>query len=341
MTLKDIAERADVHLSTVSRVLSPTHRKMVSDDVAKRVRKIAEEMGYRANPFGYALRTNKSRMVGVLIPDLTNPIFPPIIRGIEHVLREFGYTAIFADSDESVDEEAFIVERMRDRQIQGLILATAHRVGKTVDRLVMENVPVVLINRTTDDDRVLSVTNDDFRGAQLAVDHLFSLGHRRIAHLAGPQYLSTGMDRREGYLAALKRRNVSFDTELLVQCDGFGIHDGEKAFKELLSRNNSFDAVFAGNDSLALGCYRVMKERGLKCPDDISIAGYNNMPFTDMLEPPLTTVRFDKYEMGVNAARILLQLLEDDNEHPLPHILEPELIVRQSSQVLIEPKPNS
>ena len=332
VTLRDVAERANVHLSTVSRVLSPSHRKMVSDDVAKRVREIANDMGYRANPFAYGLRTNKSRTIGVVIPDLTNPIFPPIIRGIEHALRKDDYTAIFADSNENVDEEELIVERMRDRQIEGLILATAHRAGQIVDRLAEENVPVVLINRAADNGRVLSVTNDDYRGAQLAVDHLLNLGHRRIAHLAGPQYLSTGFDRREGYLAALKRRNISVDKKLIIACETFSIDQGVTAFEELLKRDVPFDAIFAANDTLALGCYRVLRERGISCPETISIAGYNNMPFIDMVNPPLTTVRFVKYQMGVEAANMLLRLLDEADEPPLPIILEPELLVRESTR---------
>ena len=332
VTLRDVAIRADVHLSTVSRVLNPANRKMVSDDVAERVKKIAVEMGYRANPFGYGLRTNKSNAIGVVIPDLTNPVFPPIIRGMEHALRESGYTAIFADSNESVEEERNIVQQMQARQVEGLVLASAHRADKIVEEAMNQGMPVILINRTTDDKRVLSVTNDDHRGALLAVDHLIDLGHREIAHLAGPQFLSTGYNRRKGYLAALKRRNIERNKKLIVTCEAFGVEDGAKGFEKLMAQKEPFSAIFAANDAVALGCYKAMKKHGLNCPDDISIIGYNDMPLIDLVQPPLSTIRIDLYEMGIRAARTLVNIIDDASEMPVPIILEPQLIVRESAK---------
>ena len=332
-TLRDIAERADVHLSTVSRVLNPATGKVISNDVAERIRAIAKEMGYRTNPFGYGLRTKKSNTIGVVIPDLTNPVFPPIIRGIEHALRDFDYTAILADSDESVKDERVIIERMQSRQVEGLILATAHRADQIVANMIQYGTPTVLINRTTDDDRVLSVTNDDYRGAMLAVDHLLELGHRKIAHLAGPQYLATGHRRKKGYLEAIKRRKIKANKNLLITCDAFGVEDGYKGFNKLLKCDVPFSAIFCGNDALALGCYNAMHEAGLSCPDDISIIGYNNMPFVDMVQPALSTVQIDLYQMGIRAAKILMNVANAIDEPSIPVILDPELIVRESTAV--------
>ena len=147
VTLRDVAQKAEVHISTVSRVLNPAQRKMVSDKVAQRTEKIAKDMGYRANPFGYGLRTNKSNTIGVVIPDLANPIFPPIIRGIENTLRQSGYTAIFADSNEDTEEESVIVDRVLARQIEGLIMATAHRKDDSTAAALTGHLPTVLINR--------------------------------------------------------------------------------------------------------------------------------------------------------------------------------------------------
>lgn len=338
VTLKDVADRAGVHLSTVSRVLNPAQRKMVSDDVAQRVKSIAEEMGYRANPFGYGLRTKKSKTIGVVVPDLTNPVFPPIIRGMDHALREIGYTAILADSNESVDTERHIVEQMRSRQVEGLILASAHRADKIVEDAVQQGLPLVLINRTTGNEEIVSVTNDDFRGALLAVDHLTELGHRQIAHIAGPRHLSTGNNRRKGYLEGLKRRNIPANNKLIVTCDTFGTEDGAKGFERLMRRGEPFTAIFAGNDAVALGCYKAMKAHGKACPEDISIVGYNDMPLVDLVQPRLTTVRIDLYEMGTRAARSLCQLIDENETSPLPVILEPELIVRDSTSKLLGSK---
>lgn len=331
VTLKDVADRAGVHLSTVSRVLNPTQRKMVSDDVAIRVKSIAKEMGYRANPFGYGLRTNKSNTIGVVVPDLTNPVFPPIIRGIDHTLREIGYTAIFADSNESVGTEGRIVEQMQSRQVEGLILASAHRADKIVEAAVEQGLPLVLINRTTGNEEIISVTNDDNRGALLAVDHLIELGHRKIAHIAGPRHFSTGYNRRKGYLEALKRRNIKANKTLIIASDGFGIEDGARGFRKLKRSGEEFTAIFAGNDAVALGCYKEMKESGMSCPEDVSIVGYNDMPLMDLVQPKLTTVRIDLYKMGKIAAHSLAKLIDDTDGKPVPTILEPELIVRHST----------
>lgn len=331
-TLRDVAERVGVHSSTVSRVLNPKTRPMVSKPVAERVLETAKEMGYRANPFAYSLKTNRSFTVGVLIPDITNPLFPPIIRGIERVLGPAGYTTILADSDEDPDIEQGILDRMRARQVDGLILATAHRADHVVEECKADGIPFVLINRTMKGEGIYSVTNDDFGGIAMAVDHLADLGHKRIAHLAGPQDLSTGFDRRRGFLEAIKARGLEADPELIHICGALSEEEGRVGLDFLLDNAGPFTAVVAANDMLALGCYDALEARGLRCPGDLSVTGFNDMPFVDKFSPPLTTVRIPHYEMGNIAANILLSLLEGEGDE-LPqsvcHTLE--LIVRGST----------
>lgn len=335
VTLRDVAEAAGVHLSTVSRVLNPTRRKMVSDDVAERVQKIAKDMGYRTNPFAYGLRTKKSNTIGVVVPDLANPIFPPIIRGIENTLRQVGRTTIFADTDEDTDEESVIVERILARQVEGLIMATAHRKNKTSTAALPENIPIVLVNRGAENNQHLSVINDDYLGAQLAVEHLIKLGHKNIAHLAGPQFLSTGFQRRKGYLAAMKKHGLTPDKNLIIPCGAFGFEDGKVGFEKLLDKDIPFTAIFAANDFLALGCYHRMRKRNIACPEEISIVGYNDMPFSDMFDPALTTVRIDLYKMGEHAAELLLRTLDGQQDKLKSMTLMPELIVRESTAPLL------
>ena len=335
VTLRDVAEEAGVHLSTVSRVLNPTQRKMVSDNVAQRVQKIAKEMGYRTNPFAYGLRTKKSNTIGVVIPDLANPIFPPIIRGIENTLRQAGHTAIFADTDEDTDEENVIVGRILARQVEGMIMATAHRKHGTSAAALPQDIPVVLVNRNTQDKAILSVTNDDFLGAKLAVEHLIKLGHKNIAHLAGPQFLTTGFQRKKGYHAALKKHGLKPNKNLIVSCDAFGFDDGKSGFETLLKRDTPFTAIFAANDFLALGCYHKMKQHNISCPEDVSIVGYNDMPFSDMFQPALTTIRIDLYKMGNYAAELLLKILDGKQDELQSKTLIPELIERESTAPLV------
>jgi LacI family transcriptional regulator len=320
-----------VHPSTVSRVLNPETRSMVTREIAERVALMAEELGYRPNPFAYSLKTNRSRLVGVLVPDLVNPIFPPMIRGIEAVLEEAGYTAIVANTDNQEERERVILERMGERQVDGLILATAQRADATVSRRRDAGLPFVLINRTIDSPPVFAVVNEDRAGIRMAVEHLASLGHRRIAHIAGPQGLSTGHRRLEGFREIVMAAGLEVDPNLIVSAAGYAEKEGRKALADLLARTRDFTAVVAANDLLALGCYDALEEQGLRCPDDISITGFNDMPFVDKLRPPLTTVRIPLYEIGADAARLLLGQLGDHPPDPCTVSLMPALIVRGST----------
>ena len=331
VTLKDVAEAAGVHISTVSRVLNPTRRKMVSNDVATRVIKIAKDMGYSTNPFAYGLRTKKSNTIGVIIPDLANPIFPPLIRGIEQRLSQSGYTAIFADTHESAEEESVIIKRVLARQVEGIVIATAQRKSDPLSTSTNNKIPSVLVNRGTENKDVLSVTNDDFYGAQLAVNHLISLGHKRIAHLAGPQSLTTGFQRRKGYLAAMKEHGLDTDKNLIISCGSFDFEGGKKGFKKLQNSDAPYTAIFAANDFLALGCYYEMRKKNIICPQDVSIIGYNDMPFSDMFDPALTTIKIDLNKMGNHAAELLLDRLEGQKTKLKSITLRPELVVREST----------
>ena len=332
VTLRDVAERAGVHVSTASRVINNPEisDQFVSKDVAAKIRSIADEMGYRLNPFGYGLRTNRSATVGVVIPTLTNPVFPSMIRGIEHRLREAGYTAILADTDQSESEEKLIIESMRMRLVDGLILATAFREDSTVDEIREEGTPLVLVNRTTDREAV-SVTNDDTAGIQLAVEHLAELGHTSIAYLSAPTDSSTGLNRHEGFMNSVREFGLDEATELVQSCAGFSIKDGRTGTGILLDSGKKFTAIMAANDLLALGALEALEERGLSCPADISVAGYNDMPFADKFNPPLTTLNIDHYDMGRRAAEALLSLIIHPERKVSSEMISPRLVVRQST----------
>src|SRR6266568_2470808 len=191
VTLKDVASRAGVHPATASRALSPETMLLVSEETAKRVRDAAEELGYRPNPVARSLRTRRSHTVGVLIPDLNNPLFPPIVRGLEDRLSEAGYVALLGNTDGDEERERVIFEQMRARHVDGFVLATAHLHSALLVAAAKADLPIVLMNRMADDYRFPSVSADNERGSRMAVSHLVKLGHRRIAHIAGPQDLST------------------------------------------------------------------------------------------------------------------------------------------------------
>ncbi|MCD6013943.1 MAG: transcriptional regulator, LacI family [Solirubrobacterales bacterium] len=331
VTLKDVARRAGVHPGTASRALNAETRELVNGETAERVLAAAEELGYRPNPIARGLKTSRSYTVGVLIPDLTNPLFPPIVRGIQDRLEEAAYTPLIVNTDNDPDRERADIEAMRARQVDGLITATARRDQGLPAGLERLSLPVVLVNRRLEDGARPSVVADDRKGIGLAVEHLLSLGHRRIAHLAGPQELSTGHLRHDGFIEAMRAAGIDPDPELVLVGTAFIESEGERLCNELLDRELEVTAIVAGNDLMAVGCYDVFVERGIDCPGEISVVGYNDMPFVGWFSPPLTTVHLPHYEIGARAAGLLLDQLRDPEIEPAQVLLEPELVVRGST----------
>lgn len=331
VTLRDVARRAGVHAGTASRALNPQTRSLVNSETAKKVMRAAEDLGYRPNPIARGLKTNKSFTIGVLIPDLTNPLFPPIVRGIEDTLAAVGYTVLLANSDNDPEKERLHFETMKGRQVEGFIMATAERDHPLIEDAIATDVPIILVNRTVDSSRAFAVIPDDRKGIALAVEHLVALGHRRIAHIVGPERYSTGKARREGFFEAMKRTGLKPDPAITRYTNTYTEDEGARVFRDLLEDGGDFTAVVAGNDLLALGCYDVMAEVGLNCPDDLSIVGFNDIPFLDKLRPPLTTIRIPQYQIGVRATELVLKRLEHPDTEPVTLLLNPELVLRGST----------
>jgi LacI family transcriptional regulator len=309
VTLRDVARAARVHPGTVSRALNPETRGLVNDDTAERVLRAAAELGYRPNPIARGLKTNRSFTVGVLVPDLTNPLFPPIVRGIEDRLGAAGYTSLIANTDNDPDRERQDFDAMRARQVDGFITATARLDREFVAETAELPQPIVLVNRRLEDESLPAVTVDDRAGTRMAVEHVVALGHRRIAHLGGPQALSTGHQRHLGFREAMVAAGLEVDDGAVRFAHAFTEAAGARACRELLDGVAGVTAIVAANDLLALGCYDVLAERGMRCPDALSVVGFNDMPFADRFDPPLTTVRIPHREIGVAAANILLERL--------------------------------
>ena len=330
VTIRDVARLAKVHPGTVSRALNPETRALVNAATAERVEAAAAALGYRPNPIARGLKTKRSFTVGVLVPDITNPLFPPILRGIEDRLSEAGYTALIVNTDNDGEREAHAVEVMRARHVDGFISATARLERAPSDGLALAGAPIVLVNRGLEDGSLPMVGVDDRRGLGLAVEHVHSLGHRRIAHVGGPQGTSTGHQRYLGFEDALVALGLGPNRELVRIAGAFTAPEGEKACRELFDAKLEFTAIVAANDLLALGCYDALAAHGLSCPTDVSVVGFNDIPFLDRLRPPLTSVRVPQREIGVAAADLLLDCLVDADCRRQVW-LEPSLVVRGST----------
>jgi LacI family transcriptional regulator len=330
-TIRDVAELVGVHHSTVSRALSPDKRNKISPSVVKQVEKAAKKLGYYPNIVASSLKKNRSFAVGVLVPDLMNPVFPPIIRGIQDTAEAVGYTVITANTDDDEKKELEALQMMQSRAIEGVVIATARRKDRTVERCIKEDIPFVLVNRTVDRDGVNAVILDEDFGVRSLLDHLMSLKHTKIAHVAGPQHTSTGYHRAKAFSDYLRIHDLQ--TDLVEAAEKFTIEEGRRAFGKLLARDNSFTAIVAGNDLLALGCIDAMKEMGLLVPDNISITGYDDMMFLDRMNPALTTVSLPKYEMGSQATKTLLELVDGEDKVPVVLRMQPRLVIRNSTAV--------
>jgi LacI family transcriptional regulator len=329
-TLKDVAARVGVHSSTVSRVMNPATRHLVSHEVAKRVLSVTASMDYRANRAAISLRTRRTQIIGVLLPDITNPVFPPILRGIEEELRKAGYVALVADVGD--DKEQYeMVQQMLSRQVDGLILATATRRDPIIDYCIANAVPVVTVNRAEDLGRTSSVVHDEGVGMRIAVSHLTGLGHRKIGHVAGPQHISTGFLRRRGFIEAMAAAKISAREYEISDAAPYTRACGREVGLALLRKRPDLTAIVAANDLVALGCYDTLRELGLRCPKDMSVVGHNDMPFVDLVSPPLTTVRISHHELGIQAARLILRRTSGEDSSIVDIRLKPELILRAST----------
>jgi LacI family transcriptional regulator len=329
-TLRDVAKRVGMHPATVSRALNESTRHLVSPATAARVGEIAREMGYAPNSIARSLKRGRSLTIGVILPDLTNPLFPPIVRGIEDALSPAGFIALIANTDNDPLRARAVMEAMRLRQVDGWIsaVATLHD-----PPLADPSTPLVLLNRQ-DSAGTPAVVGDDRDGIAQAVAHLVALGHERIAYIAGPQSISTGANRYAAYLEAIGGHGLALDEEIVRFADSYGEDAGARALRALLGEHGEFTAVLAGNNLLALGCYEALAERGLRAPQDVSVAGFNDMHFADHFDPPLTTVRIPHHGMGRRAAELLLERIDGREEVESLVVLPAQLIVRSSTRAL-------
>jgi len=330
-TIEDVARLANVHKATVSRALNAQTQHQVSVETVKRIKRAARQLGYVPNVMARGLRTNLSMTVGVVIPDLTNPFFPPIIRGIENYLQPRGYTALLANTDGHDAVEKAALESLLERRVDGLIVATGRHGEQPVLAQAYESgVRAVMLNRDAGGLPYPLVTGNDSSGVAAAVAHLVELGHRDILHIAGPLNLSTSTVRSTAFTAACRgHRGVR---GRVVEAGALSVEAGQRSVDAVLSEKGMrATAIVASNDLIALGALRSLRAHGLRCPEDVSLVGFNDITFAEDFSPPLTTVRVPVLDMGTEAARLLLQSIESGSQEPVTVTLPVSLIVRSST----------
>jgi LacI family transcriptional regulator len=330
-TMKQVAEAAGVHVSTVSRALNPATSSMVVPSVASRVLKAAKTLGYRVDPVAASLRTGRSQLVGMLIPDIATNVFAPILSGAIERLSNSGYSVLVAYVSSDPKQQLNLVQGLMARRVDGLILATVTRQDSLVSFCLTQGIPAVLVNRSEQVARLSAVVSDDAAGMRLAVDHLVELGHRRIAHIAGPLEHSTGFLRRAGFMQALATHGIDTASAPCEVAGTYTREQGRAAAERLLQGHREITAIVAANDLLALGAYDALRESGRECPKDISVVGHNDMPLVDLVQPSLTTVRISHFDMGRQAADLLEQAIQGAGGAIRNIVLQPVLIARSST----------
>ncbi len=262
VTLRDIARETGVHVSTVSRALSSDRRVAMSPEVVRRIRAMAETMGYRPNRLASGLRTRRTMTVGIMIPDITNTLFPPIVRGVESVLEPNGYASILVNTDNVPERETRLFDVLLERGVDGIIDASAHSTDPLLSEVAGE-VPVVTANRLVEEPLLPSVVNDDAGGLRKMVRLLWDAGHRKIGHIAGPADLSTGIGRREAFEAEMRALEMEVPDRAIAVAQRYDDIEGRRCTEALLDGCSGVTAVVCANDRLAIGAISALGQRGL------------------------------------------------------------------------------
>ncbi len=327
-TINDVAKRAGVSPVTVSRVLNSAPN--VNPATRERVNRAIADLGYVPNVVARSLRSRRTRSLALILPDITNPFWPTVARGVEDAAQQGGYSVLLCNSDENAEKQARYLEVVASQQVDGVIIAPCDSDSSKLSILRDRGVATVVIDRRIDDWDVDTVRGDSVGGAHALIRHLVELGHTQIVMLTGPADTSTSQDRVAGYEAALMHAGLPIDPRL-IRYGEFRESSGHEMMQALLDECPIITAVFAANNAIAVGALQALGERGLRVPQDIAVVCFDDLSPASQLFPFLTVAEQPAYEMGLEAARLLLSALEADAPLAPRHVMLPSrLIVRLS-----------
>lgn len=329
ISLRDVARRAGVSTATVSRVMN--NLDYVSHSVRTRVEKAVKELDYSPNRVARRLRVRdgERKLLGLLVPDIQNPFYVDVIRGVEDMVFARDYAVYICNFAQDYEKEKTYLNKLQSESIDGLIVAPYHEDDKMVISLVREKFPIVCVDRGLKGVDVDLVVVDNEKGAYNAVNHLIEIGHRRIGYVGGLYSIPTSQKRHDGYVKALKANGLEIDNDLIKFGDSKHV-SGMRLTAEFLDMPCPPTALFTGNNVITLGALETIHSRGLSIPADIAILGFDDMFWANSLNPPLTAVLQPGYEIGRQAASMLFERLEEPGREPRKIVLNTKLMVRQS-----------
>jgi LacI family transcriptional regulator len=348
VSIKDVAERAGVSTATVSHVINQT--RFVREETRQKVIEAIEVLNYQPSAIARGLATNSTQTIGLIISDIANPFFTAVARGVEDEINQHGYHTIFCNTDEDPEREGEYLRLLSARQIDGLIIAPTGVRSPRLIRMAETDMPIVLLDRDTPDIKAPLVGVDNEGGAYQATKYLLELGHRNIAILVGMETISTQMARLNGYKRALQEAGVTVDEKFIVRADSRAYSNqlslldsppplfltnnqmtptAYHVLQSVLNSSNLPSAIFVTNNEMTVGALHALKQKGLRCPEDISVISFDDHDWAPIFSPSLTAVRQPTYELGWVAANLLMKMLnQEDFEMPLP--LPVEFIIRES-----------
>jgi len=330
VTLKDLARKLRLSVSTVSRALRNVQD--INPETKKQVLALAEELNYEPNFIAKSLVNKKTKVIGVVLPVIASSYFASAIGGMMEVADSLGYHIMFSQSDETIEKEEACIKRLISIRVDGILISVSK---DTINpdlflKVQQKGIPIVFFDRALDSVSATKVTVNQHQGAYLAVEHLIKKGYKKIAHLAGPSRLSIATERLNGYLDALKDNNIPINPHYIVHCEDFE-HDALEKVQLLFGLENKPDAIFAVNDSSAIISIQYLQSLGYHIPDDVAVVGYNNDPISTIVNPALTTIMQPSYEVGKVATQLLIDEIENEEKPFAEQVLNSELIIRMSS----------
>lgn len=329
-TIKDIARQLNISISTVSRALRNTTD--VNMETRKAVMALAEELSYQPNKLALSLKQKQTHNIGVIVPNL-DYVLATMVKGIDEVALEAGYTVMVCQSNESFGREIVNTRRLLDSLVDGFIISVSSetKVFDHFKKIQEKKMPMVMFDRLMPDVKAPGVRIDNMDGGYQATEHLIEQGYKRIAILAGPKNLGISNSRMEGYLNALKKYKLKADPDLIIHCD-FNQHYAYLATQELLSMKKRPDAIFTISDRMAIGAMLAIKEKGLQMPRDIGLVGFNNEPVVSLVTPGISSVDQPAFELGKMTAKLFIETVHNNTDMSMvEEVLKPKLIIRESS----------
>ena len=328
-TLKDLEKATGVSKSTISRAFN--YPDQVKKSTLKLVKQKAEEIGYVPSRVARRLQAGqgKAKVIGLIIPDILNPYFAEITRGIEDVALKNGYALILNNSDENDERQRLCLDTLRMEGVDGIILPPVNEDDEYVKEIVEGGFNVVCVDRIMQNVAVDTIISDNEKGGYMVVSHLIKHGHKRIAYIGGIPSISTTQDRLRGYKRAFQENNLEVDESLVLIGDSRQ-NSGEQLTRELLSMSNPPTAIFTGNNMTTLGAYVACNRMGVKIPVDVALVGYDDVPWAQALNPPPTVIDQSTYEIGKRAAETLLARIQNPDSSPVTVKINPKLVIRES-----------